>query len=134
MSFLGDPGIRMKQKMTNCIFRDFRFPFYVVFLSANCVIMLYIHQKVFLFLQRSSTKLTVLCLLEIQDVHHRLKINHWTRGIIATIKSYYYLPMSSSTKQVQMIESKVLIIWLSFTKCKVWWELDIQYGCYGSRN
>jgi hypothetical protein len=46
---LGDSqikGSRKKHKMTNCIFRDFRFPFYVVFLPANSVIMLYIHQKV----------------------------------------------------------------------------------------
>ena len=51
MSFLGDSRIKgsgKKHKMTNCIFRDFRFPFYVVFLPANSVLMLYIHQKVVL--------------------------------------------------------------------------------------
>ena len=146
MSFLKDSRIKgseNKQKMTNCIFRDFRFPFYVVFLPANSVIMLYIHQKVVLLNIYTVSHSSVIQF----EISPSCEKNSWQSGLFLPLSlnwhhvyiSHHLHPSSSKSVSAfftlfgqngkQLYKNVPLLDFLSF--CNFWCGSKIQHVWHG---
>jgi hypothetical protein len=123
--------------MTNCIFRDFRFPFYVVFLPANSFIMLYIHQKVALLhmytvshssviqfeislpvkklTTKSSSKSVNTFLAHLTQIWHGVKMISTSRSTYPAILKYIWLPILELLPFFHQI-CKILILFILYFK------------------
>jgi len=127
--------------MTNCIFRDSRFPFYVVFLPANSVIMLYIHQKVVLLhiytvsiALSYNLKLAFLCknsrqsglFLPLSLNWHHFYISHDLHPSSSKSVNAFLTVFGQNRKW--LYKNVPLVDFVSF--CNSWCGSKIQHGCH----